>query len=88
MLFSLYMEVIDKLTNKYDVDTRKGLCNMILEYVYIDKIDMDKVTPSFMNVISTLWYLTVGRWSNPEIHNIYKDLFDRMWEEEERENPL
>lgn len=73
------MEVIDKLTEKYDIDTRKGLCRMILDYIYVVKVDLEAPI-SWCEIAKSMWYLTLGRYTNPERYELYRDAFEIVME--------
>jgi hypothetical protein len=69
------MDIIDRLEQYYDIDTRKGLCNMILEYVYEDKIE-DMPEPSYWEIVKSMYFLTIGRITHPTTSRIYVDIFN------------
>lgn len=73
------MEVIDKLTEKYDIDTRIGICNMILDYIYIKEVDLESKI-SWFEIVKSCWYLSFGRYTNPEMYNVYRNAFDLVME--------
>lgn len=81
------METIRMLSEYYDPHTRLGLCNMVLEFVYYNKIE-DIPDPSIYDIIKTVYYLTIGRVISPKTSSIYVNVFNMAMNDEEQLDTL
>ena len=77
------MDIIDKLYNYYDKDTRKGLCNIITSYIIIPNIEEEYRK---FSKIKKIYFMSFGKITHSKKYKLcwrkYNEYIENMTQDE------